>query len=318
MKTNYIDALSIVIPTYNRPDKLKRLLESIFKQNLSDIYEIVVVNNCSNYKIEDITHQFDLNKIRIINNPFNVRMATNMVNTFLHCKTKWMWLISDDDVICENATSIINNRISKNPEVGYLKFSTEGIGEVGLENDEKVHNLEQFIDYYANKEVVRSDNLVFVSNGVFNLEALYPFLGFGYEFSYTYIGFLIPVFYSLNEEIPVKFCDEKVIKFVNPGNGVWSFSTVGLGLSTLSHLPLSLDKSYFKKFLKITMLISYKNMFKYLLKQNKEGNQKVYNMIYHSNYKYYLNFTQKIFFHLFTILLVYPKSGNYLLKIFKK
>ena len=55
MKRNYIEGLSIVIPTYNRKEQLSRLLDSVFSQDLSNLNEIIIVDNNSDYEIHDIT-----------------------------------------------------------------------------------------------------------------------------------------------------------------------------------------------------------------------------------------------------------------------
>ena len=318
MKHNYIDGFSILIPSYNRKDQLCRLFNSIFKEDISTVYEIVVIDNNSDYNIYEVLSKYSSEKIRIVRNNYNVGQAVNMVNTFLHCKTKWMWLISDDDTVIKDSISKINNRIQENSDVGYLKFSTSGIKKLGIERDVKVKNLEEFIDYYTQEKVIRTGNLIFVSNGVFNLELLDPYIGRGFEFSYTYVGFLIPVFFALKNNTPVRFCDESIVKYVNPENGTWSFSKVGLGLSTLSHLPLLLNKIYFKKFLRMVTPIHFQIMFEYLVKNYNVNNRLYYSLIYHNSYKYYLNKTQKIQYYIFSFFLYFPRISNFILNIFRK
>ena len=318
MKPNYFDGISIIIPSYNRETQLCRLLDSIFKEDISDVYEIVVVDNSSDYNIYEVLSAYSSEKLRIVRNSFNIKMATNMVNTFLHCKTKWMWLISDDDVICENSIQKISNALPKNSNVAYLKFSTSGIGSLGIERNLKVENLEEFIDYYTSEKIIRTGNLIFVSNGVFNLEVMHPFMGRGFEFSYTYIGYLIPIFFALNNNNPVRFFEDNIVKYVSPQNGTWSFSNVGLGLSTLSHLPLSLDKSYFKKFLKMVSPIHFQIMFEYFVKNHNVYNRIYYSLIYHNSYRYYLNKFQKVQYYVFSFFLIYPRLANYILNKFRK
>lgn len=323
MKENYIDALSIVIPTYNRPDELKRLLKSIFKEDLSNLYEIVIVNNCSDYSIEEITKDFNSNKIRIQNNPFNVRMATNMMNTFFYCKTKWMWFISDDDVIKQGAIDTLISDIAgdDSPKTILYKYSTDGTGLIGIERDKRVHSLEEFIDYYHNDKTIRRGNLVFGSNNVFNLKNLYPYLGRGFEFSYTYIPFLIPVLFGLNNNLEVQFRKKKIIKYKHPGDKFWSMKTVGLGLSIIVHIPLVISKKYEKKFYKVFMPITYDTMFLSLLRANEPNPHKYFKIFYSSIYKNYLNIFQKIVFHTYYIFLLFPsvslKILNLIIKIKK-
>lgn len=315
MRENYIDALSIVIPTYNRPDELKRLLKSIFRQNSSNIYEIVIVNNCSDYKIEDITSEFNSNKIRIENNPFNVRMATNMMNAFFYCKTKWMWLISDDDTVCENSIEVVNNKILNNSYACYLKFSIEEVtGFSGLEKNRIVNSLEELIDYYYEDKIIRSGNLVFISNGIFNLELLYPKLGNGFEFSYTYISFLIPVLTSVNKKNPILFCEEKIVEYQRPSGKSWSYDTVGLGLSTISHIPLNLENKYYKLLLNLLMVVKYKGLFLFLLKKDDKNSRQKFNLIYHSIYKYYLSPFQRLMCYFLSFLLIFPNASRIIFK----
>lgn len=323
MKENYIDALSIVIPTYNRFDELKRLLQSIFKEDLSSVYEIVIVNNCSDYSIEEITKDFSSDKIRIQNNPFNVRMATNMMNTFFYCKTKWMWFISDDDVIKRGSIDTIIQDIEddNNTKTILYKYSTDGTGLVGKEKNKRVHSLEEFIDYYHNDKIIRRGNLVFGSNNVFNLKNLYPFLGRGFEFSYTYIPFLIPVIFGLNNHLEVQFSEKTIIKYEHPGDKFWSMKTVGLGLSTITHIPLTISRKYERKFYKVFMPITYGTMFLSLVRANEPDTLKYYRIFYHSIYKNYLSFYQKITFQLYCILLFFPNLSlitlNFLIKLKK-
>jgi glycosyltransferase involved in cell wall biosynthesis len=318
MNPNYIKGLSIIIPSYNRQQQLCRLLDSIFTEDISDLYEIVVVDNNSDYDIHEVLHNYPKEKLRIVSNVFNIHMATNMMSTFLQCRTKWMWLISDDDVVCENSIVHINNRIRENEDVAYLKFSTEGTKNIGIERENSVNNLEEFIDYYAGEKPIRTGNLIFVSNGVFNLEKLNPYLGYGFEFSYTYVCFLIPVFFALNNNISVSFFKEKIISYSNPGQGMWSFRTVSLGLSTLSHLPLSLNKYYFRNFIKIMMPITYLRLFKFFLQNVKKNDSELYRLVYDNSYKFYLTALQKLNYRLLSILLNYPKIAKLLVNLIGK
>lgn len=315
----YEEGLSIIIPTYNREKKLCRLLDSIFREDISLITEIVIVDNNSDYDITKTLNSYSKGKIRIVRNPFNVGMASNIMSTFGHCKTKWMWLISDDDLVLPNSILNVVNRIKQNQDVSYLKFSTEGTGKLGLERNFTANNLEELIDYYLKEKPIRRGNLVFVSNGVFNLDLLSPYLIYGYEFSYTYIPHLIPVFFGLNNNIPVIFFNEKIIEFISPENGFWSFSKVGLGLSCLSHLPLQLSDSYYKKFLNLTMCIPYQKLFIYFIKFKDKNSIRVYKYIYNNIYRYYLSNSQKGLSYLLILMLNKPRLSKYLIrKILRK
>jgi GT2 family glycosyltransferase len=59
---------SIIIPTYNRPDNLKRTVNSILSLNIKHEFEIIIVNDFPEGKIED----FDDSRIKMIGNSVNI------------------------------------------------------------------------------------------------------------------------------------------------------------------------------------------------------------------------------------------------------
>ncbi len=316
IEKNYTDGLSIFIPSFNRKKQLVRMLDSIFAQDLSKVNEVVVLDNSSNYPMSDIEVQFPSKKLRIIRNPFNIGQAVNQVAPFTHCRTKWMWLISDDDIAHKDALSIISQKIKEYSSSSYLKFSIDGTS-IASESNKVVNSLEQFIDYYHQEDPIRRGALVFISNGVFNLERLHPFLGRGFEFSYTYIGFLIPVFFSLNNGGSVSFCKEKIITYSDPEGDGWRFDVVGLGLSTLSDLKmhLRLSKRDYKKFLNITMAVPYFDLYKNLLKLKTKNPRRVYASIHNTIYKYYLSPIHRAVSFFLLISLTISKPLRFLYKI---
>lgn len=115
------------------------------------------------------------------------------------------------------------------------------------------------------------------------------------------------------------FSNEEIIKYLSPENENWSFATVGLGLSTLSHLPLKLDQDYFKKFLNITMAVTFEKLFKYLLFNKVNMPRQTYKRIYLNSYMFYLTPIEKILSKFCYLLLSFPRIGRvlypYLLRI---
>ena len=57
--------VSVIIPTYNRANELKRAVESVFKQTYRPI-EIVVINDGSNDNTDQIISELDKNKGKTI------------------------------------------------------------------------------------------------------------------------------------------------------------------------------------------------------------------------------------------------------------
>lgn len=95
--------LSIMIPTYNRKDELRRAIFSILGQKLQapfgDKIEIIVQNNAST----DGTYEFLENiknispALKIFHNPKNLQIYGNMVEPIKNAKGKYIMYLTDDD-----------------------------------------------------------------------------------------------------------------------------------------------------------------------------------------------------------------------------
>lgn len=55
---------SLIIPVYNRPDEVEELLESLTQSDYKEDFEIVIVEDGSSLKCEEVVHQYD-NKLSI-------------------------------------------------------------------------------------------------------------------------------------------------------------------------------------------------------------------------------------------------------------
>jgi hypothetical protein len=97
--------LTIAIPTFNRPDKVRRLCSEIYKQvcsqGLEDRVTILVSDNSDKLSIDD-TYQH-INRIVYVRNTMESSYDNNIVNLFENCKTDYMWLFGDDDLLEEDA-----------------------------------------------------------------------------------------------------------------------------------------------------------------------------------------------------------------------
>ncbi len=305
--------LTIIIPTYNRKERLLNLLNSIFQEKVGN-YRIIICDNCSTYDINDFLKQNicenNLEKIEIQRRIVNTGMIGNLTYAMTLSKTKWFWTISDDDEIVEGALQKIYKEMENNKDIALIKFSTLGIGKSGEEENIEVSSLEQFIDYYYNnKNRDRSGNLVFFSNNVFNMEKIKDYLIFSFEYSYTQVPHMIPILMGLNEKkMKVKFSMKKVIKYLPPDGDHWNVGKIVLGASTFSHLPLNLTEDYRKKFLEIMMWVNYKSCILSLIKNGEKDSKRVFNQIYKGVYKEYLPIKDKIIAILFCYILGGKKS----------
>ncbi|WP_163712895.1 glycosyltransferase family 2 protein [Mangrovibacterium lignilyticum] len=318
MTQNYTSqSLSIIIPTYNRRDQLLNQLNSIISQDISAIQEILILDNNSNYDVYDLVTTLKCSKIRVIKNSLNIKAPINIANAFYHCKTQWFWLLSDDDESKPDSLTNIIDEISQcSEDVGMIKFAIDR--PESKQKDTTVRTLQQYIDFYYDSSHLRRGDLVFISTNVYNVCRLKDYIPFAFEYSYTYIPHLIPIFKGLDEKkILVKFSSIPIVKYIPPRGDGYSFATVGKGLSTLSHIPLNLNKAYRKKFLDICMSITYTTLLKKYVRNDKIDDIDDIRIIYDNVYKYYLSFHSKIKITLFLTLMSSPflnKITMYMIK----
>lgn len=121
---------SIIIPTYNRPQKLKRAILSALRQSY-DNYKIFVIDDCSDTSNENysIVKNFDSDKIsyNLFTKNYGHCFARNSVLTYLEDEDVWVKYLDDDDVILKHCLRDFNNYINNNDvnviTSNYIKWS---------------------------------------------------------------------------------------------------------------------------------------------------------------------------------------------------
>ena len=97
--------ISILIPTFNRSNKIIRLLNSLEKQTYKD-FEIIIFNDQSTDDTMDVLNNFKANsnmRIKIIDSKEKRYKHGAMNVLFDECTTKYAFLIDDDDELLEKA-----------------------------------------------------------------------------------------------------------------------------------------------------------------------------------------------------------------------
>jgi hypothetical protein len=289
------EILTIAIPTYNRPLQLAKQLTFLLQQDLNRVCEIVVVNNNSSYDINTLIKQFNNDKIRLVTNPFNIGMSTNMIFPFLYCKTKWIWLLSDDDeVLPDSIVNIYEEIFQCSGEICHIKFSIDR--PCSRQKDFTAKSLEELIDFYDLYSPKRRGDFVFISNNVINIDKLQSYIGKSFEFSYSYIGYLIPTIFCLNSSSGyIKFSSKSIVKYLPPKEGSYSFGVVGKGVSILSHLDLNLSGKYIRKFYDLAMPFTYLEFITRVISKQPNFKRDDFIIIYNNIYRYYIPFLGKLF-----------------------
>ncbi|MEM0136174.1 MAG: glycosyltransferase family 2 protein [Thermoplasmatales archaeon] len=112
------DILGICIPTYNREVFLLNNLRSIIPQFKKFQLPIYISDNCSDDNtrktIEELAMAYP--NINLKRNNSNIGFYLNTLNVISMAKTEYIWLMGDDDEICDDAVSYILNYLKERPD----------------------------------------------------------------------------------------------------------------------------------------------------------------------------------------------------------
>ncbi|MEA5504077.1 glycosyltransferase family 2 protein [Halotia wernerae UHCC 0503] len=89
--------VSVIIPTYNRPEYLKQAIASAVKQTYQNI-EIIVFDNCSLENPQAIVESFQDPRIKFWRQQQNIGMLANQISAFSMAQGKYLASLHDDDM----------------------------------------------------------------------------------------------------------------------------------------------------------------------------------------------------------------------------
>lgn len=214
LNRNYL--LSICIPTYNRPEKIEKMIVGLSKIKKIETVEILIFDNCSEIPVSDIYDKvgIKLTNLNIIRNPINVGANINIMRCIEFAKTTWVWLLGDDDDILENSIEIIMEDISKSiiqNNTAIIKYSSE----LGLVcNPIIIDDFNKFFDFITKNSYY--SNLLFMSSSIINRDIYCKYYAKAIEngASFCHIYPLFPLLYS--KEANVYLSDRNICTWGRP------------------------------------------------------------------------------------------------------
>lgn len=110
--------LTVAVPTYNGARTIRNMLDILMPQ-VTDEVEVLISDNCSTDETSSIIAEYSnkYSKIRTIRNKKNVGADGNFLQCMQQASGKFVMLISDDDIIVENAVEKIVTFLKENPTV---------------------------------------------------------------------------------------------------------------------------------------------------------------------------------------------------------
>ncbi|MDZ8223385.1 glycosyltransferase family 2 protein [Nostoc sp. ChiVER01] len=108
--------VSVIIPTYNRPEYLKQAIASAVKQTYQNI-EIIVSDNCSPENPQALVESFGDSRIIFWRHQQNVGMLANQQHGFKIARGKYVASLHDDDIWNEDFLAKLVPPLEANSEL---------------------------------------------------------------------------------------------------------------------------------------------------------------------------------------------------------
>lgn len=124
--------ISVIIPTFRRPEFLKRAVRSVLKQDYPD-FKICIYDNASGDDTREVVSQFTQsdNRISYFCHPHNIGARANFQYGMEQVKTPFFSMLSDDDVLLPNFFSTAMQGFELHPDAGFSGGACLGMNELG-------------------------------------------------------------------------------------------------------------------------------------------------------------------------------------------
>lgn len=287
--------LTIIIPTYNRKERLGRTLELLQMQR-DKKFKIVILDNASDYDVNELIigkKLWFVENIRIVRNNWNTGMTGNLSLMFLQETEGWIWTISDDDIPSIYAVEYIKYIITKNKYAGAVFFPILDFNKY-IKEYKIIKNLSDLMSFYHRcmKEDIKDleGDFIYLSNKVYNLDMINKYIDRVFMYSYTAVPQIIPILCMLEDNKELVIANKKIIAFSMGDGGHWDYFKVALGMSTIVDIPCSLSKKELKIWYRLVML-DYHRLFREMDKEKYKI--EILYKLYFRIYKKYLKAAEK-------------------------
>lgn len=262
--------LSIIVPTYNRPNQLARTIRKLARQCVDHGVAIGIIDNASPIPVETIvSEQFEEYKssIWVIRNPVNIGGDANICRCYESASSEWFWLLGDDDEPAEDAVASILSEIKlASVDCGYICFSTNKGRFQGLRELESGGGFWEFVG--INKSL---NNMSFISSGVYRSSAAKSCIINAYRAIHSCFSQLVVIREIHRRGYSIRLSEKFICEwqFPEPGHQLCSVNLLsgiadlldvdGFGLRSKSELVKLFDSCHPRPFLKWVWKLTLNN-----------------------------------------------------------
>jgi glycosyltransferase involved in cell wall biosynthesis len=240
--------LTIAIPTYNRPEKVKNTIVRLLPQ-LSEKVKILILDNCSNVVVKDyLEKEIELNiseQVKIIRHRINIGADANFQRCFELCDTPYIWMLGDDDKIEEDALDIIFREIKKYEHLDLVSINfASNCCLVERETPTLINSTSELVeklDFFG--------NMLFISTSVYRTEEYIKYLSSSIWAAYSMASQVVPTLMAVNNKKVLVLSEKHLVDHVhvNDPKEKWSDIQITLCLSTLLDANIGLKENEYLK-----------------------------------------------------------------------
>ncbi len=295
-----MNKLTVVILTYNRKERLLRQLHSLYVQPESNQICIEVVDNHSDYDVlAAIKEEFGEERTSNLNvsvNPMNLGMHANLAMPFFHCKTEWLWTLSDDDETSPDSIATILRDIEQFPDTAMFKYQINTSR--NRYKDSVIESLPQLIDFYLSGHY-GSGHLIFLSNNVYNTRLAKENFGPTLSHCYSCIAQLLPMLHILDNKAGiVRMREKELVSFLQPEPGTsYPYLYTAVEISSTVMFKFNLSNSYYRKlgFLVTNGFSHYRLCLTALEMPDRKRGRFLYEQVYSRSFKHSGSFLDRLY-----------------------
>lgn len=205
-------ALTIAIPTFDRPRQLATTLLSLMPQ-VDERTRVVVLDNASPSPAIEVIEQLGLDDIvEVRRHPVNIGAPANFLRCFEVAATEWMWILSDDDAVAEDAVEAIFKQIDRCDEEAVIAFpaiAPPGVSARGT-------GWREFIE-----SGIRWTDVLFLPVMIYRVEVFRPYLRHGYAIGLD--GYAAVLRRGLSDDMRFVLSDRPLVRWSPPeADARWS------------------------------------------------------------------------------------------------
>lgn len=248
--------LTIAIPTYNRPNDLDKSLTVVLPQikRFEQYIEFLVSDNASIKSNADVIkkHKQQGYKIDYVIQDNNLGMDGNFTFIYNYAKTKYVWMLSDDDLLIDNGIEIIIDVLLKNPEISSLY-----LGNVWYDASDSTIKVEELMPKSAPPIIVYNDPIqyletvnywiTFLSANIINKDLLVGKVDL-LEFQGSFLALLSWIIPAIFQQAPNVIIDGPVL--ICKGNNQGGYKLVEVFADNFNKVLDSFIKKGFPKQIK--------------------------------------------------------------------